>query len=68
MFQLLDAMSDCLAFGALDPCSECKDGQLVYTSVLLLTFHVIPYVNLESYILGGVRVASYKVSCVPLTS
>ncbi|KAK7104156.1 poly [ADP-ribose] polymerase 1-like [Littorina saxatilis] len=30
--KLLDAAADCLAFGALDPCSECKDGQLVYSS------------------------------------
>ncbi|KAL8613750.1 hypothetical protein ACOMHN_029607 [Nucella lapillus] len=29
--KLLDAMSDCLTFGALDPCPECKGGQLVYT-------------------------------------
>ncbi|KAK7474692.1 hypothetical protein BaRGS_00034057 [Batillaria attramentaria] len=29
--KLLDAVSDCLAFGAIDRCPECKEGQLVYT-------------------------------------
>lgn len=29
--KLLDAVADCLAFGALEPCPECKEGQLVYT-------------------------------------
>lgn len=27
--KLLDRLSDCMAFGALSPCPECKDGQLV---------------------------------------
>ncbi|XP_076464586.1 poly [ADP-ribose] polymerase 1-like [Babylonia areolata] len=29
--KLLEAVSDCLVFGALDPCAECKDGQLYYS-------------------------------------
>ncbi|ESO88129.1 hypothetical protein LOTGIDRAFT_206927 [Lottia gigantea] len=29
--KLLDAMSDALVFGALEPCSECKDGAFFYT-------------------------------------
>ena len=28
--QLLDRVSDCMAFGALKPCPECKEGQLAY--------------------------------------
>ncbi|CAH1792738.1 unnamed protein product [Owenia fusiformis] len=28
--RLLDRVSDCMAFGALKPCTECKKGQLVY--------------------------------------
>lgn len=33
LFQLLDAVADCMAFGALEKCPECKEGQLVYRSV-----------------------------------
>ncbi|XP_022328673.2 poly [ADP-ribose] polymerase 1-like isoform X1 [Crassostrea virginica] len=29
--KLLDAVSDCMAFGALEKCPECKAGQLVYS-------------------------------------
>ncbi|PVD25807.1 hypothetical protein C0Q70_13469 [Pomacea canaliculata] len=29
--KLLDAIADCLAFGALGKCPECEEGQLVYT-------------------------------------
>lgn len=28
--KLLERLSDCLAFGALLKCPECKDGQLVF--------------------------------------
>ena len=28
LLQILDALSDCMAFGALEPCPECKEGQL----------------------------------------
>ena len=27
---MLDRLADCMAFGALEPCPECKDGQLSY--------------------------------------
>ncbi|XP_064621580.1 poly [ADP-ribose] polymerase 1-like [Lineus longissimus] len=30
--KLLDRVADNMLFGALEPCSECKDGQLVYSS------------------------------------
>ncbi|KAK3578700.1 hypothetical protein CHS0354_008557 [Potamilus streckersoni] len=30
--KLLDRLSDCMAFGALERCEECKTGQLVYSS------------------------------------
>ncbi|KAK3784634.1 hypothetical protein RRG08_003441 [Elysia crispata] len=30
--KLLDAVADCLVFGALEKCKECKDGQLYYTA------------------------------------
>ncbi|KAH9512499.1 Poly [ADP-ribose] polymerase 1, partial [Bulinus truncatus] len=30
--KLLDAMADCLVFGALEKCTECKTGQLYYTA------------------------------------
>ncbi|KAK6179956.1 hypothetical protein SNE40_012199 [Patella caerulea] len=30
--KLLDAMSDCLTFGALERCPECKEGQFYYTN------------------------------------
>ncbi|CAL1526877.1 unnamed protein product [Lymnaea stagnalis] len=30
--KLLDAMADCLVFGALEKCTECKNGQLYYTA------------------------------------
>lgn len=29
--KLLDAVADCMAFGALEKCPECKEGQLVYS-------------------------------------
>lgn len=29
LFQCLDRLADCMAFGALEPCPECKEGQLV---------------------------------------
>ncbi|XP_048732716.1 poly [ADP-ribose] polymerase 1-like [Ostrea edulis] len=29
--KLLDAVADCMAFGALEKCPECKAGQLVYS-------------------------------------
>ena len=28
--KLLDRLSDCMAFGALTRCPECKEGQLVF--------------------------------------
>ncbi|XP_052769011.1 poly [ADP-ribose] polymerase 1-like [Mya arenaria] len=28
--KLLDRVADCMAFGAIEKCPECKDGQLVY--------------------------------------
>ncbi|KAL4239025.1 Poly [ADP-ribose] polymerase 1 [Mactra antiquata] len=30
--KLLDRVSDCMAFGALEKCPECKEGQLVYST------------------------------------
>ncbi|XP_064601493.1 LOW QUALITY PROTEIN: poly [ADP-ribose] polymerase 1-like [Liolophura sinensis] len=30
--KLLDLVSDCMAFGALQKCPECEDGQLVYST------------------------------------
>lgn len=30
--KLLDAVADCLVFGALEKCKECKNGQLYYTA------------------------------------
>lgn len=30
--QMLDRLSDVMTFGALEPCPECKEGQLVYRS------------------------------------
>ncbi|NP_001191521.1 poly-(ADP-ribose) polymerase I [Aplysia californica] len=30
--KVLDTVADCLAFGSLDKCLECKDGQLYYTA------------------------------------
>ncbi|KAK0056913.1 poly [ADP-ribose] polymerase 1 [Biomphalaria pfeifferi] len=30
--KILDATADCLVFGALEKCTECKQGQLYYTS------------------------------------
>ncbi|GFO48668.1 poly [ADP-ribose] polymerase [Plakobranchus ocellatus] len=30
--KLLDAVADCLVFGALEKCTECKHGQLYYTA------------------------------------
>ncbi|GFS22250.1 poly [ADP-ribose] polymerase, partial [Elysia marginata] len=30
--KILDAVADCLVFGALEKCKECKDGQLYYTA------------------------------------
>lgn len=38
LFQLLDAVSDCMAFGALEKCPECKEGQLVYRSVSIFRY------------------------------
>lgn len=32
---LLDRVTDCMAFGALKKCPECKEGQLVYRYVYL---------------------------------
>lgn len=31
--KLLDTVADCMAFGSLNKCPECKKGQLVYSSV-----------------------------------
>ncbi|XP_060555294.1 poly [ADP-ribose] polymerase 1-like [Ruditapes philippinarum] len=30
--KLLDRVADCMVFGALEKCPECKDGQLVYSA------------------------------------
>lgn len=30
--RMLDRLADCMTFGALEPCPECQDGQLVFKS------------------------------------
>lgn len=39
--QLLDAVSDCMAFGALEKCPECKAGQLVYRFVVHIVYFYV---------------------------